>query len=106
MSLARDLIRSRKTQVVLGCVALLAAFQLWQIWSAPGKVVGTFPERRRVDVIVTLPFVPERFHISRFQEFGRVSGTNGNAIEVRGVLRTDLNKLAQPYWVQRVEPAT
>lgn len=106
MSVARDLLRSRKTHIVLGFVALYCGFQAWQIWAAPGKVIGTFPERRRVDVVVTLPFVPERFHISRFQEFGRVSGTNGNSIEVRGVLRTDLNKLAQPYWVQRVEPST
>lgn len=106
MSLARDFLHSRKTHVVLACVALYIGFRAWEIIAAPSKVVGDFPERRRVDALVTLPFAPERFHITKFQEFGRVSGANGNVIEVRGVLRTDLNKLAQPYWVQRVEPAT
>jgi hypothetical protein len=106
MSLARDFIRSRKTHIVLGVAALYIGFRVWEVMAAPHKVVGDFPERRRVDALVVLSFAPERFHITKFQEFGRVSGTNGNVIEVRGVLRSDLNKLAQPYWVQRVEPAT
>lgn len=106
MTLARSLIRSRKAHIVLGVVALYVLFRVWEIVAAPSKIVGEFPERRRVDAIVVLPFAPERFHIARFQEFGRVSGTNGNTVEVRGVLRSELNKLAQPFWVQRVEPAT
>jgi len=106
MSLARDFIQSRKTHIVLGVAALYIGFRVWEVMAAPHKVVGDFPERRRVDALVVLSFAPERFHITKFQEFGRVSGTNGNVIEVRGVLRSDLNKLAQPYWVQRVEPAT
>jgi hypothetical protein len=99
-------LKSSKVQIIVGCVILYLSFRLWEVVVAPTKVIGEFPERRRVDTIVILPFAPERFHISRCQEFGRVSGTNGNAVEVRGVLRSDLNKLAQPFWVQRVEPAT
>lgn len=106
MSIARDVLRSRKAHAVLGAVALYLGFQVWETAVAPGKVTGEFPHRRRVDVVVTLPFAPERFHITRFQEFGRVSGTNGNAVEVRGVLRSDIEKLARPYWVKRVEPVT
>jgi hypothetical protein len=53
---------------------------------------------------VTLPFPPERFHVQLFQSFGRVSGTQGNTIEVRGVKRADFAALARPYWVRRIEP--
>jgi hypothetical protein len=106
MSMTRDVLRSRKTHAVLATAALYLGFQAWEIAAAAGKITGELPQRRRVDVVVTLPFAPERFHITRFQEFGRVSGTNGNAVEVRGVLRSEIEKLARPYWVKRVEPVT
>ena len=44
----------------------------------------------KVNVLVDLPFPPERFHVLVFQTYGRVSGTEDNAIELRGVKRTDL----------------
>jgi hypothetical protein len=39
-----------------------------------------------------------------FQRYGRVSGTQDNSVEVRGVRQADLAALARPYWVRRVEP--
>jgi len=39
-----------------------------------------------------------------FQRHGRVSGTDGNTIEVRGVPQTEMTRVARPYWVRRVEP--
>jgi hypothetical protein len=96
---------STRGRILLGALAALIAWQAWLSWSAPGKVVGKFPmERERVHVLVTLPFEPERFHVLVFQRFGRVSGTDGNTVEVRGVPRTELVRLARPYWVKRVEP--
>ena len=96
---------SRKARVLL---VLLAAYLLWQGWlwlAAPGKIVDDFPaERERVNVLVTLSFPPERFHVQVFQGFGRVSGTQDNSIEVRNVRRTELTAVARPYWVRRVEP--
>lgn len=96
---------SRKARVLL---VVLAAYLLWQGWlslAAPGKIVDGFPEGRpRVNVLVTLSFPPERFHVQVFQGFGRVSGTQDNAIEVRNVRREELTTVARPYWVRRVEP--
>lgn len=88
-------------------VLLLAGlvFQAWLSLAAPAKVVGAFPtDREKVHVLVTLNFPPERFHVLVFQRFGRVSGTDGNTVEVRGVPRSDLASLARPYWVSKVEP--
>jgi hypothetical protein len=39
-----------------------------------------------------------------FQQFGRVSGTQDETIELRGVQVANLDAVARPYWVKRVEP--
>lgn len=105
MRLLRAMLGSRKGRVVL---AVLVCYLVWQAWlslAAPAKVVDDFPgSRERVNILVTLSFPPERFHVQVFQGFGRVSGTQDNSIEVRNVKRTDLAAVARPYWVRRVEP--
>ncbi len=105
MRLVRAFLCSRKGVVL---VTLAVAYALWEAWlslHAPAKVAGPFPGKgEKVNVLVTLPFPPERFHIQIFQRHGRVSGTNENTVEVRGVKRIDLDAVARPYWVRRVEP--
>ena len=105
MNALRAVFTSRKGRAVL---AVLACYLLWQAWlsfAASGKIVDDFPAgRERVNILVTLPFPPERFHVQVFQGFGRVSGTQDNSIEVRNVRRAELNSVARPYWVRRVEP--
>ena len=104
MSLARSALRSPRLWLVVAIAALYAGFQLWQTLAAPGKIADGFPDRRRVNALVTLPFPPERFHILTFQGYGRVSGTLDNTVEVRGINKQDLPAVARPYWVRRVEP--
>ena len=101
----RDALRSRKTHVLLAVLASYLAWQLWLTLAAPGKIVVGFPSgAEKVNILVTLPFPPERFHVQLFQTYGRVSGTQDNAVEVRGVKQADLTAVARPYWVTRVEP--
>lgn len=105
MSLARTAWQSPRTKVLIAAVACFALWQLWLTLAAPGKIAPGIPQdARRVNLLVTLPFPPERFHIQKFQERGRVSGTSGNSVQVRGVNRADVTKIARPYWVVRVEP--
>ena len=100
-----DARRSTRGRIVLSVLALILAWQVWLSVAAAGKLAEAIPvEGRRVDVLVTLAFPPERFHIQKFQALGRVSGTNGNSVQVRGVDRADLRTLARPFWVERVEP--
>lgn len=101
----RTVLRTAQGRVVLAGLVAWAVYEAWLSLAAPGKVTGAFPtDREKVAVRVTLPFPPERFHVMVFQRFGRVTGTDGNTVEVRGVPRTDLERLARPYWVERVEP--
>lgn len=101
----RDALQSRKTHVLLVLAVAYIAWQIWLTIAAPGKIAEDLTRGgERVNIMVTLPFPPERFHVQIFQGFGRVSGTEDNKIEVRGVKRADLTRVARPYWVTRVEP--
>ena len=100
----RDALRSRKTHILLAVLGCYLAWQLWLTIAAPGKIVDLAGSTEKVNILITLPFPPERFHVQLFQTYGRVSGTQDNAVEVRGVKRADLTTVARPYWVTRVEP--
>lgn len=105
MGLMRDAVRSTRGRVVLAAVAAFVLWKLALVLMAPGKVAADLRPNARgqVNVLVTLSCTPERFHVLAFQPFGRVSGTQDRSIEVRGVQFANLNALARPYWVQRVE---
>ena len=100
----RDALGSRRLHILLAIAGCYIAWQVWLTIAAPQKIAGLAGESEKVNILVTLPFSPERFHIQRFQNYGRVSGAQENAVEVRGVKRTDLTTVARPYWVKRVEP--
>ena len=99
-----DALRSRKTHVLLAVAVSYLAWQLWLTIAAPYKIADFPNGPEKVNILITLPFPPERFHVQLFQTYGRVSGTQDNAVEVRGVKRADLATVARPYWVTRVEP--
>ncbi len=107
MSLARQALASTRGRIVL---AVLAAIVGWQAWLSVAASFKLSPDlardTRRVNVVVTLNFPPERFHIQHFQALGRVSGTDGPTVEVRGVPPANLRALARPFWVRRVDPLT
>ncbi len=99
-----DVLRSRRLHVLLAVAGSYLAWQVWLTIAAPQKIAGFEGKSEKVNVVVTLPFPPERFHVQRFQTYGRVSGAQDNSVEVRGVKREDLRTVARPYWVTRVEP--
>ena len=102
MSIVPDTARGR---IALGALLCYLAWQAWLSLAAPGKIAPGFdPVAQKVNILVTLPFPPERFHILVFQQHGRVSGTQDNSVEVRGVKIADLNSVARPYWVTRIQP--
>ena len=106
MGLMRDAARSTRGRIVIGAIVLLVLWKLALMLIAPTKVAaGLVPNARgQVNVRVTLTCTPERFHVLAFQPYGRVSGTEDRSIELRGVSVANLNAVARPYWVQRVDP--
>ena len=99
-----DAIGSRKTRILLAVVGCYLGWEIWLTIAAPHKIKDFADGPEKVNILITLPFPPERFHVQLFQTYGRVSGTQENAVEVRGVKRADLTTVARPYWVTRVEP--
>ena len=106
MGMTRDALQSTRGRIVIGFLVCLVLWQVWLTLAAPGKLTGDFKSNAqgRVNVLVTLRFEPERFHVMVFQQHGRVTGTQDASIEVRGVRKDDLTAVARPYWVKRVEP--
>ncbi|MCW5694679.1 MAG: hypothetical protein KIT48_20160, partial [Pseudolabrys sp.] len=78
----KDALRSRKTHILLAVAVCYVAWQLWLTIAAPYKIAGFAAGPDKVNILVTLPFPPERFHVQLFQTYGRVSGTQDNAVEV------------------------
>lgn len=104
MRLARAVLASGPGRTVLALAAAYIGWQAWLLFAAPGKVAAELRGRPRVNVVVTLPFVPERFHVLAMQRFGRVAGTEDTGIELRNVRAEDLDAVARPYWVREVRP--
>ena len=106
MGLMREAVRSTRGRIVIGAVVALVLWKLGLVLLAPAKVTSGFTPNARgqVNVLVTLRCAPERFHVLAFQQYGRVSGTRDDSIEVRGVSVANLNAVARPYWVKSVEP--
>lgn len=101
----RRLPRSARARLLLGALLLYLLWQAWLFLAAPYKVSPDIERgKARVNVMVSLPFAPERFHVLMFQKYGRVSGTTDSAVEVRGVLPAQLNAIARHYWVSRIDP--
>lgn len=92
-------------------LAALAVILVWQVWLSQQAAAKMPPDldayvspRGTVDLRVTLRFPPERFHVLMFQRFGRVSGTEGDTIEMRGVSVRRVREIARFYWVREITP--
>lgn len=104
MRLLRAILASGRGRIVLGILAAYLGWQAWLSLAAPSKVAPELRWQARAHVLVTLPFVPERFHVLEMQRYGRVAGTEDTGIELRNVRAEDLDAVARPYWVRRVGP--
>ena len=106
MKLLRAILRTGRGRILFAAVVFAIGWQVWLSAAAPGKVAPPVLAQAgpKVNVLVTLAFPPERFHVLAFQKFGRVSGTQDNTVELRGVNKADLPAVARPYWVIKVEP--
>ncbi len=105
MKIWQSVLQSTQGRMVVAGLLLFAAWQTYLGLSAPGKVAAVLRETTpKVNVLVVLPFSPDRFHVMAMQQFGRVSGTEGTSIEVRGVKQDDLTRLARPFWVRSIDP--
>ncbi len=104
----RPVLGSRPGRIVVIAGAVIVAWQVWLAVQAAPKIPSDLQQyaspRGTVDLRVTLRFPPERFHILMFQKFGRISGTAGDAVEVRSVRVERVREIARFYWVRSITP--
>jgi hypothetical protein len=104
----RGLLATRPGRWLAAAVIVVVAWQGWIAALAavkmPADLAAYLSPRGTVDLRVTLRFPPERFHTLMLQRFGRVSGTEGHTIEVRGVPVERVRGIARFYWVSRITP--
>jgi len=91
---------------------LLVVTILWSGWE--GFLAATAPRRlgpglrealdgdKAVNVVVTLGFAPEDFHIRLFQEYGVVSGVRGTSVLLNRVRPADVRRISRFYWVRQI----
>ncbi len=76
--------------------------------SARGRIDDALARALRqdapVNIVVTLPFAPEDFHIRLFQGYGVVSGVRDTNVLINRVRRDDVWRIARHYWVRRIAP--
>lgn len=101
-----DLLRSKVARPILVLVALIVVYQVWLTLQAAGKVaddVGNDPDPNgRFEVDVHLGFAPERFHILKLQDHGRIAGSDGDVVHLRSVSPAGVEALARWYWVEEI----
>lgn len=103
--LARRLVTTTGGRTVLAVLVVLIAWQLHLVVQAGPKISEDLrAESGQVDAEVTLRFPPERFHILRLQEFGRVTSTTPHGVHLRRTTVDDLHGVARFHWVVRIEP--
>lgn len=105
--IARRFFTSHPGRLIAVGIVVIAAWQAWLASQAAMKMPRDLQDlasaRGTIDMRVTLRFPPERFHVLMFQRFGRVSGTEGNSVEVRSVPVHRVREIARFYWVQRID---
>lgn len=57
-----------------------------------------------VNVVITLNFAPEAFHMNGAQQIGQVVKTDGPRLYLRSADRSLLRNYARAPWVKRVDP--
>jgi len=97
------ILRSAPLRRIAVVVLLVLMYQGWLGVQAIGKAdpgVGADPdERGRFPVDVVLDFPPERYHVLELQKHGRIAGTDGNVVHLRGVSPAGVDGLAREYWI-------
>jgi hypothetical protein len=83
-------------------VVLILAAVVGRITSA--RTLAGIDLADRPDVVVSLSFTPERFHLKKFQDVGRYQGWSDGQAVILSSDPEELRRLARNYWIDAIEP--
>jgi len=84
----------------------MVAWTAWTSTEAGRKtesLIGMAGPQTSRDVIDTLDFPPEAFHLTRAQQLGQLVKTDGKRMYLRSVDRSALKEFSKFYWVERID---
>jgi hypothetical protein len=101
------MLRSVSLLTILTVAGLIGVYEVWLAWGAAGRIEPGLIERAEkegtIPATVTLPFKPERFHVTNIQAEGRIRRVNGNVVELRSISADGIRTLARNYyWIERI----
>jgi hypothetical protein len=84
-------------------VLLVGAYVAWRHVDGAAKLRPLDPLPARGNYVIELEFAPERFHLTRLQDAGRVIEVRGRDVYMMDVAARDVAGIAREYWVERIE---
>lgn len=98
-------------RLLVPAAAMALALQAGSLYGALTADSRLSPDLRRelregrpvYSVVVTFPFRPEFFHITKLQQIGTVAGVQDDSIRVLQLTAARVREIAGFYWVKRVE---
>lgn len=106
---AFELVPSRTRKGLVAVLAILIAWWGFGTLAAPGRIspqladaIAANPDGY-VDIDVHFREGPTRFHLTRYQEYGHLGRTDGNALLLRRVETQDVRHIARDYWIRWID---
>jgi hypothetical protein len=98
--------RHRPVFVTALLLVMWLSFQAWGAWSGQAKLraAGLAHPGRTVHIELVLRITPEPFHMSIFQDAGRLIAVRAPSVFLMDVPPDKLRSLAAQYWVREIRP--
>jgi hypothetical protein len=108
VNLLRRLATSNGARLAYLLLASVLGYNAWVAYEAPRRVepglLAAAEKAGRVPIRVRLSFPPERFHILKLQDFGRIRAVTGNTVHMASVDENGIRTLARKYyWIQHID---
>lgn len=91
-------------------VALLAAYHGWLYLTGPSRMTDRLRARMAerpatVNVLVTVNFPPEEFHIRLLQQVGNMRGVEGSTAKLYTITPASVRYVSRHYWIRSIDLA-
>jgi hypothetical protein len=101
------LLRHRSVLFLLSLVLLFGGWEAYGRLSLDGRLTPAVRQAlargEPLDVVLTLPFAPEQFHIKLLQRYGTVSAVQSNAVVIQRITPDNVRELGKSYWITSID---
>ena len=91
-------------------LAILLVSQVYGLVTGPTRITGALSAAldqnpKKLNLLVTANFPPERFHSNVYNTIGVQRGTNGSTTVLVRVKPSDVRWISMQYWIKQVDLA-